>query len=223
MKKKMDILKLYFDELKPFVATNEGNLVLYHNWKSGDTRAYDRLVRNFLPLVIKIAKKYTIKYGTLHDAISYGNEYLLMGLNKFEEDKGVLAQYMYAWIQAGIIRYLKSLNGVVRIPESAFNKGVQNSYFYLDNHTGDEEHDRWSDRLLDDIEEVDDEEMRIQNIRLTKFFARMSDRDKSIFEMYYGIGHEQPFDVIDIANELGLSRVRINQILSKYRKSVYLS
>jgi RNA polymerase sigma factor (sigma-70 family) len=213
----MDILKLYFDELKPFKSTNEENLILYHKWKKDDMRAYDRLVRNFLPLVIKIAKKYTVKYGTLHDAISYGNEYLLKGLNSFDHELGDLAQYLYAWIQAGIIRYLKSLNGVIRIPESAYNKGIQNSYFHLDVDTGDEEGDKWSDRMIDDTEEVDDEHLRIQNIRISNFFASMSDRDKLIFEMYYGIGYDEPFETIDIANKVSLTRERVNQILSKYK------
>ena len=125
----MDTLNLYFKGLKPFKATREENLELINKWKSGDMRAYDRLVKNFLPFVIKIAKKYVSSQSSLDDLIQEGNMNLLIGLNKFEESKGELAPYLALWIDAGIVRFMKG-DDIVRLPESQEYK--KHSYHFID-------------------------------------------------------------------------------------------
>lgn len=207
----MDILKLYFNELKPFKATREENLLLISKWKEGDARAYDRLVRNFLPFVIKIAKKYGSSSSSLEDLIASGNEYLLKGLNSFEESKGELAPYLVRWIEAGIIRFLKGENGAVHIPENVVNMGsFSANYFYLDQE-GDEER---KFELEDKIEE------EICYKKVLIFLESINERDRIILEMHFGIGYDESFDTLEIANAVGLTRVRVNQILSKYKQKV---
>ena len=208
----MDILKLYFNELKPFNATREENLLLISKWKEGDVRAYDRLVRNFLPLVVKISKKYGSSSSSLEDLIASGNEYLLKGLAKFEESKGELAPYLVRWIEAGIIRFLKGENGVVHIPENVVNMGTRNEYFYLDISTGDEDKDTWVDRIEDVVEEIE------EDYRVHAFLNSLSDRDRIIVKMHFGIDHEKSFESKEIAVTVGLTKERVNQILAKYRK-----
>ena len=176
-----DILKLYFDELKPFKATNEENLILYHKWKSGDTRAYDRLVRNFLPLVIKIAKKYGSSSSSLQDLISEGNINLLIGINKFEESKGALASYLVLWIEAGIIKYLKKPEYFTRLDD-----------------------EDTKELISDQIEDKEDSILK-SNI----FLDTLSRQDRSILELAFGIGHKQQYDVNEIADILCISSVTV--------------
>lgn len=201
----MDILKLYLNELKPFVATQEENTELISKWKAGDMRAYDRLVKNFLPLVIKIAKKYISSSSSLEDLICSGNEYLLMGINKFEESKGALAPYLAMWIEAGIVRFIKGDNGAVHIPENVMNmKTFSANYFYLDQVNEDSKFE---------LEDKIDEETYYPKV--IEFLSSLCDRDKAIIELAFGINSTHCHTSKEISEITGYTVARINQIFKK--------
>ena len=204
----MDILRLYFNDLQKFRATREENLELISKWKEGDMRAYDKLVRHFLPLVIKIAKKYGSSSSSLEDIIQEGNMNLLKGLEKFEESKGELAPYLVRWVEAGIIRFLKS-DDIVRLPESQEYR--KHNYFYLDQEV---ETDEYKFEIEDTHEEVDDEKLRIQSILINSWLDQFKPKDRLILEMFYLKEMERG----EIAEALSLTRARVNQVIAKPSK-----
>jgi RNA polymerase primary sigma factor len=83
----------------------------------------------------------------------------------------------------------------------------------LDQPVGDEENSTVIDLVVtDNFESVN--EKREECLRLIKFLlTSISDRDQKIVKMFYGIDGEVEHMPEDIAEKVGLSKLRVNQIL----------
>jgi RNA polymerase primary sigma factor len=83
----------------------------------------------------------------------------------------------------------------------------------LDQPVGDEENSTVIDLVVtDNFESVN--EKREESLRLIKFLlTSISERDQKIVKMFYGIDGELEHMSEDIAEKIGLSKLRVNQIL----------
>lgn len=83
----------------------------------------------------------------------------------------------------------------------------------LDQPVGDEENSTVIDLVVTDNFESADEK-REESLRLIKFLlTSISERDQKIVKMFYGIDGEVEHMPEDIAEKVGLSKLRVNQIL----------
>jgi len=85
-------------------------------------RAYDKLIKCNLRLVVSIAKKFRtrVSKAELLDLVQEGNIGLSHGVKKFDPERGyAMSTYVYWWIRQGITRYLSCNDRVIRLPSHA--------------------------------------------------------------------------------------------------------
>ena len=114
----IDLIKLYLNEiadLEVLDSKSERELIVKMN--NGDTKARDLLAAHNLKLVVSIAKNY-IGYGVeLGDLIQFGNEGLLVAMNKFDINKGYrFSTYATYWIRQAVGRGIAVTCRNIKIP-----------------------------------------------------------------------------------------------------------
>lgn len=94
----------------------------------GDDRAWDKLIKHNIKLVISIAKKYTNRGLTFEDLIQEGLIGLVVGINKFDMEKTndegkplKLSTYATNWIKQRITREIANTSRTIRIPVHVLN------------------------------------------------------------------------------------------------------
>lgn len=95
------------------LLTKEEEKELIRKAQKGDKEALDKLVLSNMGLVIKIASDSVRSIGirspsvSFDDVVSAGVEGLMIGLEKFDPDKGFrISTYVYWWIRQSIRRFL---------------------------------------------------------------------------------------------------------------------
>ncbi len=111
-------LQIYIKDLKrisPLTAEEEKRL--FERVSLGDQEAKEQIVTAYLPLVIKIAKKFTY-YGTcISDLISEGNIGLMRAVDRFDYTLGQrFGKYASWWVKWTIRRSLIINSKTVHIP-----------------------------------------------------------------------------------------------------------
>lgn len=93
-----------------------------------DDRAWDKLIKHNIKLVISIAKKYTNRGLTFEDLIQEGLIGLVVGINKFDMEKTndegkplKLSTYATNWIKQRITREIANTSRTIRIPVHVLN------------------------------------------------------------------------------------------------------
>lgn len=61
---------------------------------------------------------------------------------------------------------------------------------------------------------IEQEEMEHTNCLVNALLSKLSERDREIVSMFYGIGYDYAVDPDDIARKFGISRTRVNQIIA---------
>ena len=90
--------------------------------KKAGQRAYEKLIRCNLRLVVSVAKKFgnRMKRSEMLDLVQEGNLGLAHGIKKFDPERGyALSTYVYWWIRQSISRYLSCSDRVIRLPSHA--------------------------------------------------------------------------------------------------------
>lgn len=114
----IDLIKLYLNEIGDFkVLDTESERDLIIRMNSGDMAARDKLAAHNLRLVVSIAKNYS-GYGVdLGDLIQFGNEGLLVAMNKFDINRGYrFSTYATYWIRQAVSRGIAVTSRNIRIP-----------------------------------------------------------------------------------------------------------
>ena len=85
--------------------------------------AKDKIVKNYLKLVIHIAKKYMNHGLSLSDLVQEGNIGLMKAADKYDPSLGFrFSTYAFWWIRQSIARSLNEYGRTIRIPEYVNNK-----------------------------------------------------------------------------------------------------
>ena len=175
--------------------------------KKGDLEAKNKLINHNLRLVAHISKKYYFNKCDPDDIISIGTIGLIKAVNTFNIDKGIrLSSYASRCIENEILMYFRnskksSLDISINEPIETDKNG--NVLTLIDTISTD-------DSVLDRI----DTKINIQ--KLKKIISKyLSDRERAIMCMRYGLCGNCPLPQREVAQMLGISRSYVSRIEKK--------
>ena len=185
-------------------------------YTEGDLEAKHILIERNLRLVAHVIKKYQNSEEDPEDLISIGTIGLIKAVVTFNPDKGNrLAAYASRCIENEILMYLRSKK-----------KAAKEISLYEPSGT----HREGNEIKLYDIIETDEEEVAEkihlkENIQTLyeKVEKELSQRERIILKMRYGLYNGEEYTQREIARQLGISRSYVSRIekgaVEKLRKS----
>jgi RNA polymerase primary sigma factor len=230
---KSESIALYFKSIKSFdPLTKEEESQLAILIQAGDRLALEKLIRHNLKIVVTIANKNANRGIQVDDLIQEGNIGLLDAAQRFLPDSKVR---FASFASTRVLKYMNSLidqcGRAVRIPVNqeyqrylSLKKGEEVediSTVKLDSFVFEDSKDRKSDRYVSVQPEVEEmHEFEFLKVETDQLLSRLSERERSIVEMFYGIGQDEEMETKEIAKKVGLSQIRICQILSAAKKKM---
>ena len=176
-------------------------------FENGNIEAKNILIEKNLRLVAHIAKKYS-NNNNLDDLISIGTIGLIKGINSFNSSKGVkLSTYVSRCIDNEILMYMRSTKKL-------------NSEIFLNEPIGRDKDDNivTLQEILENneknIEDSVDLKLKI-NLLKEKMNTILTDREKYILNMRFGLLGTKPQTQNQIAIHLGISRSYVSRIETK--------
>lgn len=199
------------DKLPPPLNSEE-ELSYIIKAKKGDVEARNILIEHNLRLVVFLAKKYESTKYDLEDLVSIGSIGLIKGINTYKIDKNIkLATYASRCISNEILMFIrknKKRKTEVSL-EDALNYDAEGNELHLE------------DILGTDAELVPKEyESKIDKELLLKEISSLSDRDKQIMVLRYGLYNKEEFTQKEVAQILGISQSYISRIEKKVIKKL---
>ena len=172
--------------------------------RAGDTAARDKLVEHNLRLVVYIAKKFENSGVNIEDLISIGTIGLIKAVNTFKADKNIkLATYASRCIENEILMYLRKINQQrldISLDEP-LNVDWDGNELLLSDVLGSD-----GLEINDNIEQED--EKRI----LYTCMEGLSDREKLIMSMRFGMNGQNEHTQKEVADILGISQSYISRL-----------
>lgn len=170
--------------------------------------ARQTLIEHNLRLVVYIAKKFDNTGVGVEDLISIGTIGLIKAINTFKSDKNIkLATYASRCIENEILMHLRRNSRIkteVSIDEP-LNVDWDGNELLLSDILGTEE-----DLVYKDIEDEVDLNLLEQAMDI------LSDRERTIIELRYGIGHDdEEMTQKEVADLLGISQSYISRLEKK--------
>lgn len=216
-----EIVNLYLKELSNENSTKEESIELIKLARSGDEIARERLVKNYLLFVVKIAKEYLNMGVPIADLISQGNVGLLTAVEKYHLDSGApFSACARLWIKQSIIRNCLHNRRLVRLPENVSelmrtDRWKGDSYHEVSIDYKGEEGETMADFMEgDDNRAFSTEEQMLIESKIKRLLSYIGkERDVEIVKACYGIGREKPLEIAEAAELFDLTTTRINQIL----------
>ncbi len=189
------------------LSTEEENLLLTH-LDDDVLEARQTLIEHNLRLVVYIAKKFDNTGVGVEDLISIGTIGLIKAINTFKSDKNIkLATYASRCIENEILMHLRRNSRIkteVSIDEP-LNVDWDGNELLLSDILGTEE-----DLVYKDIEDEVDLNLLEQAMDI------LSDRERTIIELRYGIGHDdEEMTQKEVADLLGISQSYISRLEKK--------
>ena len=181
-------------------------------YAAGDLEARNVLIEHNLRLVAHIVKKYYTQSSNQDDLISIGTIGLIKGISTFKADKNVrLATYASRCIENEILMHVRSqkkLQGEVSLSDTLDGDGDGNSLSLMDVISVD-------DDMLENLDARD------SCIQVRQYVERcLSDREKMIITMRYGLNNQPPKTQREIAAQSGISRSYVSRIEKKALKKL---
>lgn len=172
--------------------------------KMGDESAREKLIEHNLRLVSHIIRKYYASYKNQEDLISIGSIGLIKAIDSFDYEKGArFATYAAKCIQNEILMHFRSqkkLSYEVSLSETIDMDREGNPLTYIDIISSE-------DTIADDID------LKIQTLKALTFIKnRLTDREREIIILRYGLGTAPSVTQREVANSLGISRSYVSRI-----------
>jgi RNA polymerase sporulation-specific sigma factor len=191
-------------EALPPPLTKEEEELLLQKLPSGDKAARSMLIERNLRLVVYIARKFENTGINIEDLISIGTIGLIKAVNTFNPEKKIkLATYASRCIENEILMYLRR-NNKVRAEVSfdePLNIDWDGNELLLSDVLGTEE-----DIITKDLEANVDRNL------LMNALHQLSDREKQIMELRFGLSGEEEKTQKDVADLLGISQSYISRL-----------
>ena len=181
--------------------------------KEGDAKAREKLIEHNLRLVAHIVKKYYTSAEDQDDLISIGTIGLIKAVDTFNDANGArFATYASKCLQNEILMYFRSRKRSsceVSINETIDIDKDGNPLTYMDIISCE-------DTIADDIDKKikSAKALRVINNRLT-------DRERTIIVLRYGLGDIKPVTQREIAAKLGISRSYVSRIEKAALDKIY--
>lgn len=168
------------------------------------------LIEHNLRLVVYIAKKFENTGTGLEDLISIGTIGLIKAINTFRADKNIkLATYASRCIENEILMYIRK-SGNVRAEisiDEPLNIDWDGNELLLSDILGSEE-----DSVSYDLEQREERES------IQRAVASLSDRERLIVELRYGLAGRTEMTQKEVADLLGISQSYISRLEKKILK-----
>ena len=199
------------DILPPPLEKNiEEDLVKRSN--NGDLKARNKLIEHNLRLVVFLAKKYDNTMYDLEDLVSIGTIGLIKGIKTYKLDKNIkLATYASRCIDNEILMFLrknKKRQSEVSF-EDSINLDSEGNELHIEDVFGTED-----DIVHKSIEGNEDK------ILLENEVKKLSERDKEIIELRYGLFGKKELTQKELADKLNISQSYISRIEKKVIKKL---
>ena len=197
------------DKLPPPLSREEEEYYLVMA-TDGDNFARDKLIEHNLRLVVFLAKKYENTGVDLEDLVSIGTIGLMKGIKTFSMDKNIkLATYASRCIDNEILMFLrknKKIKTEVSI-DSSLSFDADGNELHLEDVLGTE-----PDIVTRPLEDELNRNLMLDEIN------KLSNRDKEIIIMRYGLYNHQEKTQKEVAEILGISQSYISRIEKKVIK-----
>ncbi len=185
----------------------------YLNLKEmGDLNAKDKLTIHNLRLVVFLAKRYENTGVDLEDLVSIGSIGLIKGINTYKRGKNIkLATYCSRCIDNEILMYLrknKKTKADVSFEESLSFDSDGNE-LHLEDVLGTD-----SNIVTKPLEDEYDKNL------LKNELSKLTDRDKEIMELRYGLNGKDELTQKEVAKKLNISQSYISRIEKKVIKKL---
>ena len=172
--------------------------------QKGDLKARNKLIEHNLRLVVFIAKKYETSLDNLEDIVSIGTIGLIKGINTYKVDKNIrLATYASRCISNEILMYLRKTGS--RKAEISFDEPLNTDWdgneLLLSDVLASE-----SDSVNYDIEYEDEKKL------LLNVVSKLSERERLIINMRFGIDGQEEHTQKEVADKLGISQSYISRL-----------
>lgn len=191
-------------EALPPPLTREEEEMLLKKLPQGDETARSMLIERNLRLVVYIARKFENTGINIEDLISIGTIGLIKAVNTFNPERNIkLATYASRCIENEILMYLRR-NNKVRA-EVSFDEPLNIDW------DGNE-------LLLSDVLGTEDDiitrdlEAQVDRKILMKALHTLSDREKQIMELRFGLNGGEGKTQKDVADMLGISQSYISRL-----------
>lgn len=192
----------------PMPLTEEDEISCLEKLSSGDMSARETLIKHNLRLVAHIAKKYTGTGQSADDLISIGTIGLIKGIDTYSSSRSTrLATYVSRCIENEILMCIRSTKKIkaevsLNVPIGIDNDGNSISF---DDILGTD-----PDDILNSLS------LKIQVSQLLRSLDKvLTDREKQIVLMRYGIKGCEAKTQREIAAELRISRSYVSRIEKK--------
>ena len=195
----------FFGKIGGESYTNISNIKAY----LGDVRkAGGDLVADNLKLVISIAKKYEFAMP-IEDLIQEGNIGLIKAAETYDETLGAFSTHATPIIRTHMLQAIE-VNQLVRVPHYCYKGSVMNDS--LDECIGNDGDSagKKSDFVIGDMGV--NENLDTLAVVLGSLLDKLSDKERKVVTMYYGLGNDIPMGYQTIALEIGYSDERVRQI-----------
>ncbi|MGI6360813.1 MAG: RNA polymerase sporulation sigma factor SigK [Bacillota bacterium] len=180
------------------------NLLL---WEEGDLEARNILIEHNLRLVAHICKKFENTGSDKDDLISIGTIGLIKGINTFKVSRGTrLSTYTARCIENEILMHLRAKKNskgeiLLQDPIGTDKEGNEVTLLELLGTSGEE--------ISENVEQKE------EHAELWQLLQRLSEREKYVLCMRYGLGNQEPKTQREIAKNLGISRSYVSRIEKK--------
>jgi len=178
--------------------------------KEGDMDARNKLIEHNLRLVVFLAKKYESTGYDIEDLVSIGSIGLIKGIQTYKPDKNIkLATYASRCIANEILMFIrknKKRKSEISL-EDALNYDAEGNELHLEDILGTEE-----DIVYKEFEsKIDKESLKAELNTLTE-------REKLIMTLRYGLNNTDDYTQKEVAEILGISQSYISRIEKKVIK-----
>ncbi|MBR2646653.1 MAG: RNA polymerase sporulation sigma factor SigE [Clostridia bacterium] len=191
----------------PLSAEEEGEMLRLMNEETEKERAKSELIQHNLRLVVYIARKFDNTGVDGDDLISIGTIGLIKAINSFKADKNIkLATYASRCIENEILMYLRRiarLKTEVSFDEP-LNTDFEGNELLLSDVLGTS-----ADSVYGDIESNAEKE------QLKEALKKLSERERKIMFLRFGLGGGEEMTQKDVADMLGISQSYISRLEKK--------
>ena len=171
---------------------------------AGDLIARNMLIEHNLRLVAHVVKKYYTQSADQEDLISIGTIGLIKAINTYRSDKNIkLATYASRCIENEILMYLrKNANQKAEVSfDEPLNTDWDGNELLLSDILGTD-----GDTVLRPIEDDVDRQL------LTTAVSRLSEREREIITLRFGLGGREEKTQKEVADYLGISQSYISRL-----------
>ena len=165
------------------------------------------MIEHNLRLVAHIIKKYYSRTNDQDDLVSIGTIGLIKAIDTFNIDKGIrLSSYAARCIENEVLMYFRNTKKVAQ--DVSMNEPIDsdkdgNTLVLMDMIAVE-------DSIIDDID------LKIKSEKLYKYISEaLSDREKKIIELRYGLNGKNATTQKEVAKKLGISRSYVSRIEKK--------